>query len=41
MMFKDYKNEIFIQFLLRPNSSTKISGLPDFYSVKLDVMGFG
>ena len=41
MMSPDYKNVIFISFLLRPNFSTKSSGLPDFYRVKLDVIGFG
>ena len=41
MRFPDSKNVIFISFLLRPNFSPKISGLPDFYSVKLDVIGLG
>ena len=40
MMSPGPKNVIFISFLLRPNSSTKSSGLPDFYSVNLDVIGF-
>ena len=40
MMFPDSKNVTFVEILLRPNSSTKSSGLPDFYSVKLDVIGF-
>ena len=39
-MFPKPKYVIFISFLLRPNLSTKKSGLPDFYSVKLDVIGF-
>ena len=41
MMIPDSKNVIFIKFLLRPNFSTKSSGMPDFCSVKLDVIGFG
>ena len=41
MMFPDSKNVIFIKFLLRLNFSTIKSGLPDFYRVKLDVIGFG
>ena len=41
MMFPDSKNVTFVEILLRLNSSTKSSGLPDFYSVKLDVIGFG
>ena len=41
MMFPDSKNVIFIKFLLRLNFSTISSGLPDFYRVKLDVIGFG
>ena len=40
-MFPDSENAIFIEFLLRLNFSTKSSGLPDFYNVKLDVIGFG
>ena len=40
MMLPKPKYVIFICFLLRPDFSTKISGLPDFYSVKLDVIGF-
>ena len=39
MTFPDSKNIILISFLLRPNFSTKSSGLPDFYRVKLDVIG--
>ena len=39
MKFPDSKNIILISFLLRPNFSTKSSGLPDFYRVKLDVIG--
>ena len=39
-MFPKPKYVIFIWFLLRPNLSTEKSGLPDFYSVKLDVIGF-
>ena len=38
---KDSKNVTFIEIYLRPSFSTKSSGLPDFYSVKLDVIGFG
>ena len=41
MIFPDSKNVIFIWILLRPNFSTKSSGLPDFFTVKLDVIGFG
>ena len=40
MMFPDSKNVTFVEILLCLNSSTKSSGLPDFYSVKLDVIGF-
>ena len=40
MMFPEPKYVIFVRFLLRPNFSSKRSGLPDFYSVKLDVIGF-
>ena len=40
-MFPDSENTIFIEFLLRLNFNTKSSGLPDFYNVKLDVIGFG
>ena len=40
MMFHDSKNITFVEILLRLNSSTKSSGLPDFFSVKLDVIGF-
>ena len=39
-MFREPKYVIFIWFLLHPNFSTKRSGLPDFYSVKLDVIWF-
>ena len=39
-MFPDSKNVFFVWFLLRPNFSTKTSGLPDFYRVNLDVIGF-
>ena len=38
---KDSKNVTFIEIYLRPSFSTKSSGLPDFYSVKLDVIGYG
>ena len=38
---KDSKNVTFIGIYLRPSFSTKSSGLPDFYSVKLDVIGLG
>ena len=38
---KDSKNVTFIEIYLRPSLSTNSSGLPDFYSVKLDVIGFG
>ena len=38
---KDSKNVTFIEIYSRPSFSTKSSGLPDFYSVKLDVIGFG
>ena len=41
MMFPDSRIVTFVEILLRLNSSTKSSGLPDFYSVKLDVIGFG
>ena len=40
MMFPDSKNVTYVEILLRQNSSTESSGLPDFYSVKLDVIGF-
>ena len=40
MMFPDSKNVTFVEILLHPNSSTTSSGLPDCYSVKLDVIGF-
>ena len=39
-MFPEPKYVIFFWFLLHPSFSTKRSGLPDFYSVKLDVIGF-
>ena len=39
MMFPDSKNVIYIIFLLRLNFSTIKSGLPDFYRVKLDIIG--
>ena len=41
MMFPEPKNVIFSEILLHPTFGTKISGLPYFYSVKLDVIGFG
>ena len=40
-MFPEPKNVIFVEILLRPNCSPKSSGLPYFYRVKLDVIGFG
>ena len=40
-MFPDSGNAIFIEFLLRLNFNSESSGLPDFYNVKLDVIGFG
>ena len=41
MMFPEPKNVIFVEILLRPNFSPGSSGLPYFYRVKLDVIGFG
>ena len=41
MMFPEPKNVNFSEILLHPTFGTKISGLPYFYSVKLDVIGFG
>ena len=41
MMFPEPKNVIFVEILLRPNFSPRNSGLPYFYRVKLDVIGFG
>ena len=41
MMFPELKNIIFVEILLRPNFSLRSSGLPYFYRVKLDVIGFG
>ena len=41
MMFPEPKYVIFSEILLHPTFGTKISGLPYFYSVKLDVIGFG
>ena len=38
---KDSKNVTIFEIYLRPSFSTKSSGLPDFYSVKLDIEGFG
>ena len=40
MMFPEPKYVIFSEILLHPTFGTKISGLPYFYSVKLDVIGF-
>ena len=40
MMFPQPKNIIFVEILLRPNFSPRSSGLPYFYRVKLDVIGF-
>ena len=37
MTFEDSKNVLFTWFDWRPNFSTKNTGMPDFYSVKLDV----
>ena len=41
MMFPEPKYVNFGEILLHPTFGTKISGLPYFYSVKLDVIGFG
>ena len=41
MMFPKPKNVIFVEILLHPNFSPRNSGLPYFYRVKLDVIGFG
>ena len=41
MMFPEPKYVIFSDILLHLTFGTKISGLPYFYSVKLDVIGFG
>ena len=41
MMFPEPKYVIFSEIPLHPTFGTKISGLPYFYSVKLDVIGFG
>ena len=41
MVFPEPKNVIFDEILLRPNFSPRNSGLPYFYRVKLDVIGFG
>ena len=41
MMFPEPKNVIFVEILLHPNFSPRNSGLPYFYRVKLDVIGFG
>ena len=41
MVFPEPKNVIFVEILLRPNFSPRSSGLPYFYRVKLDVIGFG
>ena len=41
MMFPEPKNVIFVEILLHPNFSLRNSGLPYFYRVKLDVIGFG
>ena len=35
------KNVTFIQFQCSINFSTKSAGMPDFYRVTLDVIGFG
>ena len=41
MLFPEPKNVFFVENLLHPNFSLSSSGLPYFYSVKLDVIGFG
>ena len=41
MLFPEPKNVIFVEILLHPNFSLRNSGLPYFYRVKLDVIGFG
>ena len=41
MMFPKPKNVIFFEILLLPTFSPRSSGLPYFYRVKLDVIGFG
>ena len=41
MLFPEPKNVFFVEILLQPNFSLRSSGLPYFYSVKLDVIGFG
>ena len=41
MLFPEPKNVFFVEILLHPNFSLRSSGLPYFYSVKLDVIGFG
>ena len=41
MLFPEPKNVFFVEILLHPNFSLSSSGLPYFYSVKLDVIGFG
>ena len=41
MLFPKPKNVFFVEILLHPNFSLRSSGLPYFYSVKLDVIGFG
>ena len=41
MMFPEPKNVIFVEILLHPNFSLRSSGLPYFYRVTLDVIGFG
>ena len=41
MLLREPKNVFFVEILLHPNFSLRSSGLPYFYSVKLDVIGFG
>ena len=41
MTFPDIKNVTFVWFPLRPNFTTKVAGMPDFYGVKVDIIGFG
>ena len=41
MLFAEPKNVFFVEIPLHPNISLRSSGLPYFYSVKLDIIGFG
>ena len=41
MLFPEPKNVFFVEILLHPNFSPRNSGLPYFYRVKLDLIGFG